>query len=162
MRIHTYDAIDHARSADVTGVALRLVSIGLGIFFLAMSYNKLTWLGDPAQLTDRFQRWLPNAAPYARVYLQEVAIPGGVVFARVVPLAEFLTAVSMFTGVLTNVAAGAALFMILNFHTATSAFSSIEFLRDGTGPAMIAALLALAIGGGNLPYRLRLGGKRSR
>ena len=81
-------------------LALRTLTFGLGIFFLAMSYNKLAWFDDPAQLTQRFQRWLPNAAPYARVYLQTMAIPGGEVFARVVPIAEFLTALSMFTGVL--------------------------------------------------------------
>jgi uncharacterized membrane protein YphA (DoxX/SURF4 family) len=140
-------------------VALRLLTIGLGVFFLAMSYNKVAWVGDPAQLTLRFDRWLPNASPYARVYLQAVAIPGGAVFARIVPIAELLTALSMFTGVYTNIAAMAALFMILNFHTATSSFSSIEFLRDGTGPPMIAALFAVAMAGRSLPYSLR--GRRS-
>jgi hypothetical protein len=69
-------------------------------------------------------------------------------------VAEFLTALSMLTGVYTNIAAAAALFMILNFHTATSSFSSIEFLRDGTGPPMFAALIALALAGRRLPYRL--------
>ena len=122
-----------------------------------MAYNKVTWLSDPTQLTERFQRWLPNASPYARVYLQLVAIPGGAVLARVVPIAECLTALSMLTGVYTNVAASAAIFMIVNFHIATSSFSSIDFLRDGTGPPMFAALLALAIAGRRLPYTLRVG-----
>ena len=144
---------------DGARVALRVVTVGLGIFFLAMSYNKLAWLGDPTQLAARFQRWLPNASPYAHVYLQYVAIPGGVAFARIVPIAEFLTAISLLSGVYTNVAAIAALFMILNFHTATSSFSSIEFLRDGTGPPMFAALIALAIAGHRLPYSLRFGRK---
>jgi hypothetical protein len=145
---------------DVVRVALRIVTVGLGIFFLAMSYNKLAWLGDPAQLTNRFQRWLPTASPYAHVYLEYVAIPGGVAFARIIPIAELLTALSMLTGVYTNVAAMAALFMILNFHTATSSFSSIEFLRDGTGPPMFAALSAVAIAGRHLPYSIRLGRKK--
>ena len=140
------------QGVGAAGVALRLLTLGLGVFFLAMSYNKRAWLGDPALLTDRFQRWLPTAAPYARYYLETVAIPGGPAFARVVPIAELLTAISMFTGRYTNVTAAAALFMVLNFHTATSSFSSIEFLRDGTGPPMIAALLALAIAGGRLPF----------
>src|SRR5262245_1470235 len=124
MTTHSYDTRLHVPAADAMGAALRLITIGLGIFFVAMSYNKVAWLSDPAQLTDRFQHWLPTASPYARVYLQTIAIPGGLLFARIVPIAEFLTALSMFTGVMTNVAAGAALFMILNFHTATSAFSS--------------------------------------
>jgi hypothetical protein len=65
-----------------------------------------------------------------------------------------MTAMSLLTGLYTNVAAGAALFMILNFHTATSAFSSLDFLRDGTGLPMVAALLALAVSGRRLPYSL--------
>jgi len=136
-------------------VALRIVSLGVGVFFLAMCLNKVAWLTDPSLLSQRFERWLPNAAPYAKTYLETVAIPGAAVFARLVPLGEFLTALAMFSGVFTNVAAGVALVMILNFHLATSAFWSLEFLRDGTGPPLIAALLALAIAGARLPFSLR-------
>jgi uncharacterized membrane protein YphA (DoxX/SURF4 family) len=145
------------REVDTARLALRVVAVGVGVFFLGMSFNKLAWLADPAQLTQRFQQWLPNASPYAQVYLHYVAIPGGAIFARVVPIAEFLTALSMLTGVYSNVAAIAALFMILNFHVATSTFSSVEFLRDATGPPLIAALVALAIAGRRLPYSLRFG-----
>jgi len=133
-------------------LALRVLTFGLGMFFLAMSYNKLAWFDDPGQLTQRFQRWLPSAAPYARVYLRTVAIPGAEVFARVVPIAEFLTALSMLTGLYTNIAAAAALVMILNFHTATSSFSSLAFLTDATGPPLFAALMALVVGGSRLPF----------
>lgn len=135
-------------------IALRVVTIGLGIFFLAMSLNKVAWLSNPDLLAQRFTRWLPTASPYARIYLQDVAIPGAALFARVVPVAEFCTALAMFTGVFTNVAAGAALLMILNFHTATSSFSSWDFLRDGTGPPMFAALIAVALAGRDLPFSL--------
>jgi uncharacterized membrane protein YphA (DoxX/SURF4 family) len=138
-------------------LALRVVALGVGVFFLAMSYNKRAWLGDPALLTRRFQQWLPNASPYAQLYLQYVAIPGGSIFARVVPIAEFLTGLSMLTGVYTNVAAVMALFMILNFHIATSSLSSIAFLSDATGPPMFAALIALAVAGRDLPFSLRFG-----
>jgi uncharacterized membrane protein YphA (DoxX/SURF4 family) len=134
--------------------ALRVLALGVGVFFLAMSVNKIAWLGNPALLSERFDRWLPTAAPYARVYLETVAIPGAPLFARLVPLGEFCTALALLTGVWTHVAAGAALVMILNFHLATSAFSSVEFLRDGQGPPMIAALLALAIAGRRLPFSL--------
>jgi uncharacterized membrane protein YphA (DoxX/SURF4 family) len=88
------------------------------------------------------------------VYLQTIAIPGASLFARLVPLGEFITSLSLLTGAYTHVVAGAALLMILNFHFATSAFSSVEFLRDAQGPPMIAALLALALGGRRLPYSL--------
>lgn len=138
------------------GLALRVVALGIGVFFFATSYNKLGWLGEPTLLTQRFQLWLPDASPYARLYLEHLAIPGSAVFARVVPIAEFLTALSMLTGVYTNVAAAAALFMILNFHVATSSFSSVAFLRDATGPPIFAALIALALAGRQLPYSLQL------
>jgi uncharacterized membrane protein YphA (DoxX/SURF4 family) len=143
-------------------LALRLLSIGVGVFFLGMSLNKLAWLENPGLLAQRFERWLPNAAPYAKVYLEAVAIPGSAVFARVVPVGEFLTAVAMLTGVYTRPAAGMALAMILNFHLATSSFSSWDFLRDGTGPPLFAALLALAIAGRNLPFSIRLWNRRAR
>jgi uncharacterized membrane protein YphA (DoxX/SURF4 family) len=145
-----------AQRANGVMLGLRVLSLGLGVFFLAMSLNKIGWLADPTLLTERFERWLPTAAPYARVYLELVAIPGGPVFARLVPIGEFCTALAMFTGVFTNVAAGVALLMILNFHLATGSFSSVEFLRDGTGPPMMAALLALALAGRRLPFALDL------
>ncbi len=143
------------RGDERVRLALRVLSLGLGVFFLAMSLNKLDWFGNPDLLAQRFHRWLPHASPYARVYLEWVAIPGAPLFARLVPLGEFVTALAMFTGVFTDIAAAAALLMVLNFHLATSAFSSPEFFRDGTGFPIIAALLALALGGGRLPYALR-------
>lgn len=129
-----------------------MLTLGLGVFFLFMSVNKVAWLTNPNLLADRFTRWLPDASPYASVYLRTVAIPGAPIFARVVPIAEFLTALAMFTGLKTNFAAAAALFMIFNFHLATSSFSSTDFLRDGTGPPMFAALLALTLVRRPLPF----------
>ena len=143
-------------------LALRLLTIGVGLFFLGMSLNKVAWLDNPDLLAQRFQGWLPDAAPYATVYLEAIAIPGAPVFARLVPIGEFLTAVAMLTGVCTRLAAGVAVAMILNFHLATSSFSSWDFLRDGTGPPLFAALLALAIAGRDLPFSLRLSRKRAR
>ena len=78
-------------------------------------------------------------------------------FARLVPLGEFAVAVALLLGVRTNVAAMVSLFMVLNFHLATSAFSSWEFLRDASGPPVIGALLALAIAGRRLPFSLPVG-----
>jgi uncharacterized membrane protein YphA (DoxX/SURF4 family) len=142
------------------GVALRLLAIGVGLFFLAMSLNKLAWLGNPDLLTDRLERWLPTASPYAKPYLESVAIPGAAVFARLVPIGEFLTAMALLSGAFTRAAAGMALVMISNFHLATSAFSSWAFLQDGTGPPLLAALLALAIAGHDLPFAVRLPRRR--
>jgi uncharacterized membrane protein YphA (DoxX/SURF4 family) len=143
------------RDVDSTRIALRIVTLGVGIFFLFMSLNKIDWLANPDLLAQRFQRWLPTAAWYAQPYLRWVAIPGADVFARLVPIGEFCTALAMLTGVYTQYAAIIALFMILNFHVATSSFSSVDFLRDGTGPPLFAGLIALAFVKGPLPYSLR-------
>ena len=43
--------------------------------------------------------------------------------------------------------AALALFLILNFHFGTSALYAWEFLRDGTGPPVLAALVALVQAG---------------
>jgi uncharacterized membrane protein YphA (DoxX/SURF4 family) len=133
-------------------LALRVIALATGVFFLAMGLGKLAWITNPDLLTQRFEQWLPHAAPYARWYLQTIAIPGAPVFARVVPIAELCTAVALISGVLTNVAAALAFLMVLNFHVATSAVTSTDFLRDGTGPPLLAILLALAIAGRQLPY----------
>ena len=149
--------IDSRATHDSTRVALRVVTLGLGIFFLFMSLNKFDWLTTPELLAQRFQRWLPNAAWYAQPYLRWVAIPGADIFARLVPIGEFVTALSMLGGIYTRPAAVAALFMVLNFHTATSSFSSMEFLRDGTGPLLFATLIAVAVSRAPLPFSLGRG-----
>jgi uncharacterized membrane protein YphA (DoxX/SURF4 family) len=134
---------------------LRALSIALGIFFLAMCLNKIAWIGDSRVLTDRFDRWLPDAAPYAQWYLRDVVIPAGPVWARLVPLGEFCTAMALLLGIRVRLASLIAFLMVLNFHLATSAFSSWAFLRDGTGPPVLGALLALALAKEPLPFSVR-------
>lgn len=141
--------------ADPSRVALRVLAMMLGVFFLGMGLNKIEWLTNTDLLAERFVRWLPNASQYARWYLESVAIPGAPVFARLVPLAELATAAALILGVQIRVAAPLALAMVLNFHLATSALFSWEFLRDGTGPPVLGALLALAIAGWRLPFCLK-------
>ena len=137
------------------GLALRLLAILLGLFFVAMSLNKVQWITNPDLLRERFNLWVPEAGPYAQWYLEAVAIPGVSVFARLVPAGEFCVALALILGVRTHVAAAVALLMVVNFHFATGAFSSWGFLRDGTGPPVLGALLALMIAGRSLPFRVR-------
>jgi uncharacterized membrane protein YphA (DoxX/SURF4 family) len=141
-----------AGAHDVAEIALRVVSICVGVFFLGMGVNKLGWIAQPELLTDRLVRWVPDAAMYARWYLETIAIPGGSVFARLVPLAELATATCLIAGVRIRVVAAAAFFMVVNFHLATSAFSSWAFVRDGTGLPVMGALFALALAGDALPW----------
>jgi uncharacterized membrane protein YphA (DoxX/SURF4 family) len=137
---------------DLSSVALRLLAVMMGVFFLGMGLNKLAWLTNSDLLANRFVAWLPTAAPYARWYLENIAIPGAPVLARLVPVAELCVAAALILGVRIHVVSAIALVMVLNFQFATSAFSSWAFLRDGTGPPVLGALLALALAGRRLPF----------
>jgi len=134
-------------------LGLRLLAVMLGIFFLGMSSTKFGWFLDSSILLNKFQMYfLPKAPPIVRWYLETVCIPGTPLFARLVPLGEIATGLALIAGFWTRMAATVAFLMVLNFHFATSAFWSIDFLRDGTGLPVLGGLLALAINGARLPF----------
>jgi uncharacterized membrane protein YphA (DoxX/SURF4 family) len=136
-------------------IALRVMALGIGIFFVAMGAQKIEWLFNSGPLMQRFEQWIPTASSTALWYLDTIAIPGVDVFARLVPIAEICAGVALIVGLLTRVTATLALIMVINFHLATSAFYSQDVLRDGTGPVLLAGLLALAIGAKDLPLSIR-------
>jgi len=133
-------------------IGLRLLAVVLGVFFVALSTDKIAWLTNSDILLQRFQGWLPTAVPIARWYLETVCIPGAPLFARLVPIGELAAGAALIVGFWTRMAAIAAFLMVLNFHFAMSAFWSIEFLRDGNGLPVLGGLLALAINGSRLPF----------
>jgi hypothetical protein len=71
-------------------------------------------------------------------------------------MAELCAATALILGIRINLVSTIALVMVLNFQLATSAFSSWAFLRDGTGPPVLGALLALALAGRRLPFCVAL------
>jgi len=136
-------------------LGLRIMAAMIGVFFLGMCSTKIAWFTDSNILQQKFQMiFLPKAPPIVRWYLETVCIPGAPLFARLVPLGEIATAFALISGFWTRMAATAALLMVLNFHFATSAFWSVDFLRDGTGLPLIGGLLALAINGARLPFSI--------
>ena len=140
-------------AASPGAVGLRLLAVMLGVFFIGMSSSKIAWLTDSGILLNKFQMiFLPKAPPIVRWYLETVCIPGTPLFARLVPLGEIATGLALILGFWTRMAAIVALLMVLNFHFATSAFWSIDFLRDGTGLPVLGGLLAVAINGSRLPF----------
>jgi len=142
-----------AASAGAGGsFGLRILAVMLGVFFIAMSVSKIGWIADSGILLQKFQLFLQKAPPSVRWYLETVCIPGAPIFARIVPLGEFSLGVALILGFWTRMAAIVALLMVLNFHFATSAFWSADFLRDGTGLPVLGGLLALAISGSRLPF----------
>ena len=139
-----------------TAIALRVLALGLGVFFVAMSVNKIAWLTNANLLSDRFVQWAPAASPDVGWYLDTIALPVAPVLARAIPILEFCVGLSFVVGLWVRPAAAIALFLVLNFHFGTSALYAWEFLRDGTGPPVLAALVALLIGGRSLPLTIDL------
>ncbi|HXD16880.1 MAG TPA: DoxX family membrane protein [Vicinamibacterales bacterium] len=136
-------------------LGLRIMAAMIGVFFLGMCSAKIAWLTDSNILLQKFQMiFLPKAPPIVRWYLETVCIPGTPLFARLVPLGELTAGLAFILGFWTRMVAIAAFLMVLNFHFATSAFWSIDFLRDGTGLPLLGGLLALAISGARLPFAI--------
>ncbi|HYS26913.1 MAG TPA: DoxX family membrane protein [Vicinamibacterales bacterium] len=142
-----------AAMASPGALGLRIMAAMIGVFFLGMCSSKIAWLTDSNILLQKFQMiFLPKAPPIVRWYLETVCIPGTPLFARLVPLGELTAGLALILGFWTRMTAIAAFLMVLNFHFATSAFWSIDFLRDGTGLPLLGGLLALAISGARLPF----------
>lgn len=136
--------MEHSDRRALTVV--RVLGVAVGLFFVAMAANKLVWLGDSSLLLSRFDRWLEQATGPAHWYLLHVARPGAPLFARVVPLAELAAGLALIAGVCPRGTSLLALLMVINFHVATGALFQWDFLRDGAGPPLLGALLALYVG----------------
>ncbi len=135
-----------------TGVGLRVLSVIMGVFLILMGSNKFAWLTDSGFLTYELQQWL-DIGPVAlsRWYLEQVAMPGAPVFARLVLLGELSTGAALVCGFRVRLAAAVALAMVLNFHFASGIIFTSGYLTNGYGPPVIGSLLALAIAAGRLP-----------
>ena len=136
-------------------MALRVLSLFMGVFLIFMGIDKIAWFSDGgAFLTARLHEWLEMARPASRWYIETIAIPGAPVFARLVPLGELTTGTALICGYRVRVAATLALLMVLNFHFASDILFRYSYLINGYGPPVIGGLLALAIGGKTLPFSL--------
>lgn len=133
-------------------MALRVLSILLGVFLLFMGLDKISWFLDGSILANRLQEWRGTARPLARWYIDTVAMPGAPMFARIVPLAELTAGSALILGFWTRLAAAMALFMIVNIHIAADEMLRFDYLIDAYGPPVLGGLLALAIGAKKLPY----------
>lgn len=135
-------------------LGLRVLSICMGVFMLFMGISKFGWLTDTGVLAGRFQEWREVAPPASRWYLENIAIPGLPVFARIVVIAEISTGIALILGFRVRLVAALAFLMILNFHFASDVLLHYAYLTNGFGLPVMGSLLALAIGGARLPYGL--------
>ena len=134
------------------GVALRVLSLALGVFFLFMGLDKRAWIGQPELLSTQLTGWLATAPHASRWYLETIAIPGARFFAPLVLAGELAVACALLLGAFVRPAAVAGLFMVVNFHFAMGVMLSPAYLWNGYGPPVLGGLLALAIGGRDLPF----------
>jgi uncharacterized membrane protein YphA (DoxX/SURF4 family) len=137
-----------------SGAGLRALSVAIGTFILFMGIDKWSWLTDATVLASRFQEWLETAPAASRWYLQNVAIPGTAIFARLVPIAEMALGTALIVGLETRRAAALALIMVINFHFASDVLFHYSYLTNAYGLPVLGSLLALAIGGSRLPLSL--------
>jgi len=133
-------------------LALRLLGLSLGLFFVFNGLDKVSWLFDSGILAERFDGWLENAPPAVRWYIETLAAPGVPLFARLVPVAELAAGAALILGFWTRLAAFLSLMMVANFNFARGMFHSGEILTDGVGFPVLGGLLALAIAGSRLPF----------
>jgi uncharacterized membrane protein YphA (DoxX/SURF4 family) len=142
---------------DRQGTGLAVLRICIGVFFIFESFLKIRWLTDPSMLAGQFATWSSAAAAGSvnAWYLQRIAVPGGALFARLVPLGEFATGLALVLGFWTPLFAFAGFFMALNFQIASGAIFKYSFLTSGYGLPVLGSTLALALGGIRLPWSIR-------
>ena len=144
-----------AGGSGAAATGLRVLAMFLGVFLIFEGLGKLAWFSNSGLLQGALQGWLKDAPPTTRWYLETFAIPGVPMFARLVPLGELAAGAALLLGFWTRLAAGAAFLMVLNFHVASGAIFQYRFLTNGFGLPVLGGLLALAIGGGRLPWSAR-------
>jgi uncharacterized membrane protein YphA (DoxX/SURF4 family) len=133
---------------------LRVLSLLLGVFILFMGMDKIGWLTNTAPLLRLLQEWREAAPPASRWYLETIAIPGAPIFARLVPVGELLIGSALIAGIQVRLAAALMIAMVLNFHFASDVLFHYSYLTNAYGLPVLGGLLALALGGGRLPFSL--------
>ena len=131
--------------ASTQDIALAVLRIAFGIFFIFEGLGHRDWLTAPTGLTTILTNWLNIANPINGWYLQHVAIPGAPLFAWMVVIGEVAAGVAFLTGMWTRLAASAAFLMVFNFHFAHGRIFHFDFLTQSNGLPVLAALIALAI-----------------
>jgi len=110
-------AIDRPR------LALTVLRICIGVFFIFEGIGKIRWLTDSSILAAQFADWSQTApsGSLMQMYLQRVAVPGVAIFARLVPLGELSCGMALVAAFWTPLAAFLA-FAIMVFLFAGSLF----------------------------------------
>jgi uncharacterized membrane protein YphA (DoxX/SURF4 family) len=130
-------------------VAILVVRIALGVFFVFEGWDKLPWMTNPGLLATALQKWADAGVPAAKWYIETILIPGVSVFARLVFLGEVATGLALLSGIWLRPAAVLSFLMVLNIHFAHSSIFQYGFLSKGDGLPILGGLLAIAIAAGS-------------
>jgi uncharacterized membrane protein YphA (DoxX/SURF4 family) len=135
-------------AVDRPRLALTVLRICIGVFFVAEGVTKASWFMDSTVLARQLDGWsrAAAAASISRWYLDHVALRGIPYFAWLVPLGEISSGAALIVGFWTPLFAFIAFFMALNFQIASGAAAKISFLYSGYGLPVLGSTLALAIG----------------
>jgi uncharacterized membrane protein YphA (DoxX/SURF4 family) len=135
-------------AVDRPRLALTILRICIGVFFVAEGVSKASWFLDSTILAHQLDGWSKAAAAgsISRWYLDHVALRAVPYFARLVPLGEISSGAALIFGFWTPLFAFIAFFMALNFQIASGAVLKIGFLTSGYGLPVLGSTLAIAIG----------------
>jgi uncharacterized membrane protein YphA (DoxX/SURF4 family) len=136
---------------DRTRAGLTILRVCLGLFFVFEGIGKLRWLGDTTILSGQLTSWAQSVSSgsISHWYLNRIAQPGVVYFARLVPIGELASGAALLAGFWTPIFAFIAFFMALNFQLASGALFKYSFLTSGYGLPVLGGTLALTLAGGS-------------
>jgi len=146
-------------------IFLGLLRIAAGISLLGPGLHKLGWFLHPA-LEPYLSGWVSHAPyPFVARYLHFM-LPHAAVLARVVALGELGLGAMLVLGFLTPLAAALAFLMVANFHFASGAMLSLDYLTGQDGlvylfifPVLLFGRAGLGVGVDGLLGRRMAAGK---
>jgi uncharacterized membrane protein YphA (DoxX/SURF4 family) len=135
-------------AVDRPRLALTVLRVCIGVFFVAEGVMKASWFMDSTILARQLDGWskAATAGSISRWYLDHIALQGVSYFARLVPLGEIASGAALIVGFWTPLFAFIAFFMALNFQIASGAVTKLSFLTSGYGLPVLGSTLAVAIG----------------
>ncbi|GAC1553684.1 MAG: hypothetical protein NVS2B9_18520 [Myxococcales bacterium] len=132
-------------------VLLALLRVAAGASLLGPGLHKLGWLRHPA-LEQQLASWSAHADnPFIHKYLQ-LMIPHSAWLARAVAVGEIGIGALLILGLLTPLVSALAFLMVLNFHFASGAMTSLQYLGGQSGLVYLLLFPVLAVGRAGLAF----------
>lgn len=124
---------------------LALLRIATGAALLAPGIHKLAWLANPT-LDAQLKLW--SAAQHNALVLKYLnfMLPHAPVLARVVVAGELILGVMLILGFLTPLAAALGFLMVANFHFASGAMLSLDYVTGQDGLVFLLVFPVLLLG----------------